>query len=79
MLKLLVSYLGDPLLVARGEGLYALQRERQLAVGGSVVGANNQAALKATDYLLHVKLLYFANDPGSRGGRLTPAAYDVGQ
>lgn len=38
-----------------------------------VAGANNQAALKAADYLLHAKLLYSDNDPGSSGGRLTPA------
>ena len=60
-------------------GLDGLQRERQLAAGGSVAGANNQAALKAADYLLHAKLLFSDNDPGSGGGRLTPAGHNVGQ
>lgn len=50
---------GRSLLVACGEGLDGLQRERQLAAGGSVAGANNQAAPKAADYLLHAKLLFF--------------------
>jgi hypothetical protein len=78
LLKLLVSYSGDPLLVACGEDLDGLQRGRQLAAGGSVAGANNQAALKAADYQLHAKLLYSDNDPGSSGGRLTPAGHNVG-
>lgn len=50
-----------------------------LRVGRSVAGANNQAALKAADYLLHAKLLYSDNDPSSSGGRLIPAGRNVNQ
>jgi hypothetical protein len=51
LLKLLVAQSGCFQIVDRGEGFDALQRERQLAAGGSVAGANNQATLKAADYL----------------------------
>ena len=56
--------------VDRGEGFDALQRERQLAAGGSVAGANNQATLKAADYLLQAKVLYSDSDAGGSGGCL---------
>ncbi|WP_232479916.1 hypothetical protein [Sphingomonas sp. TX0522] len=47
-----------------------MQRERQLAAGGSVAGANNQATLKAADYLLQAKVLYSDSDAGGSGGGL---------
>ena len=70
LLKLLVAQSGCFQVVDRGEGFDALQRERQLAAGGSVAGANNQATLKAADYLLQAKVLYSDNDSGGSGGGL---------
>ena len=70
LLKLLVAQSGCFQIVDRGEGFDALQRERQLATGGSVAGANNQATLKAADYLLQAKVLYSDNDSGGSGGGL---------
>ena len=70
LLKLLVAQSGCFQIVDRGEGFDALQRERQLASGGSVAGANNQATLKAADYLLQAKVLYSDNDSGGSGGGL---------
>lgn len=70
LLKLLVAQSGCFQVVDRGEGFDALQRERQLAAGGSVAGANNQATLKAADYLLQAKVLYSDNDAGGSGGGL---------
>lgn len=70
LLKLLVAQSGCFQIVDRGEGFDALQRERQLAAGGSVAGANNQATLKAADYLLQAKVLYSDNDSGGNGGGL---------
>ena len=70
LLKLLVAQSGCFQIVDRGEGFDALQRERQLAAGGSVAGANNQATLKAADYLLQAKVLYSDNDSGGSGGGL---------
>ena len=64
LLKLLVAQSGCFQIVDRGEGFDALQRERQLA------GANNQATLKAADYLLQAKVLYSDNDSGGSGGGL---------
>ena len=70
ILKLLVSQSGCFQIVDRGEAFDALQRERQLAAGGAVAGANNQATLKAADYLLQAKVLYSDNDSGGSGGGL---------
>lgn len=70
LLKLLVAQSGCFQIVDRGEGFDALQRERQLAAGGSIAGANNQATLKAADYLLQAKVLYSDNDSGGSGGGL---------
>ena len=70
LLKLLVANSGCFQVVDRGEGFDALQRERQLAAGGAVAGANNQATLKAADYLLQAKVLYSDNDSGGSGGGL---------
>lgn len=70
LLKLLVAQSGCFQVVDRGEGFDALQRERQLAAGGSVAGGNNQATLKAADYLLQAKVLYSDNDAAGSGGGL---------
>ncbi len=70
ILKLLASQSGCFQIVDRGEAFDALQRERQLAAGGAVAGANNQATLKAADYLLQAKVLYSDNDSGGSGGGL---------
>lgn len=70
LLKLLVAQSGCFQVVDRGEGFDALQRERQLAAGGSVANANTQATLKAADYLLQAKVLYSDNDSGGSGGGL---------
>lgn len=70
LLKLLVAQSGCFQVVDRGEGFDALQRERQLAAGGAVAGANNQATLRAADYLLSAKVLYSDNDSGGGGGGL---------
>ena len=70
LLKLLVAQSNCFQVVDRGEGFDALQRERQLAAGGSVAGANNQATLRAADYLLQAKVLYSDNDSGGSGAGL---------
>lgn len=70
LLKLLVAQSGCFQVVDRGEGFDALQRERQLAAGGAVANANNQATLRAADYLLQAKVLYSDNDSGGNGGGL---------
>ena len=70
ILKLLVSQSGCFQIVDRGEAFDSLQRERQLAAGGAVAGANNQETLKAADYLLQAKVLYSDNDSGGSGGGL---------
>ena len=70
LLKLLVAQSNCFQVVDRGEGFDALQRERQLAAGGAVAGANNQATLRAADYLLQAKILYSDNDSGGSGGGL---------
>jgi len=70
LLKLLVAQSGCFQVVDRGEGFDALQRERQLAAGGAVANANNQATLRAADYLLQAKVLYSDNDSGGSGGGL---------
>lgn len=70
LLKMLVSQSGCFQIVDRGEGFDALQRERQFAAVGSVAGANNQATLKAADYLMQAKVVYSDNDSGGSGGGL---------
>ena len=70
LLKLLVSQSNCFLVVDRGEGFDALQRERQLAAGGAVAGAGNAATLRAADYLLQTKVLYSDSDAGGSGAGL---------
>jgi hypothetical protein len=68
LLKLVAARSNCFLVVERGGGFDALQRERALAAGGSV--ANGQAftgaTLTAADYLLQAQVLY--SDANSRGG-----------
>ena len=70
LLKLLVSQSKCFLVVDRGEGFDALQRERQLAAGGAVAGTGNAATLRAADYLLQAKVLYSDSDAGGSGAGL---------
>lgn len=70
LLKMLVAQSGCFQVVDRGAGFDALQRERELAAGGSVAGASNHATLKAADYLLQAKVVYSDNDSGGSGGGL---------
>jgi curli biogenesis system outer membrane secretion channel CsgG len=70
LLKMLVAQSGCFQVVDRGSGFDALQRERELAAGGSVAGAHNQATLKAADYLLQAKVIYSDSDSGGSGGGL---------
>ncbi len=68
LLKLLTARSGCFEVVERGCAFDALQRERQLAAGGSVANgaALNQATLRAADYLLTAQVLY--SDSNARGG-----------
>ena len=68
LLKLLVAQSGCFYVVDRGEGFDALQRERELAAGGSVAGARNTASLRAADYMLTAKVIYSDNNAGGAGG-----------
>lgn len=68
LLKLLVSQSGCFYVVDRGEGFDALQRERELAAGGSVAGARNTVSLRAADYMLTAKVIYSDNNAGGNGG-----------
>jgi curli biogenesis system outer membrane secretion channel CsgG len=70
LLKLLVAQSGCFQVVDRGERFDARHRERQLAAGGAVANANNQATLRAADYLLQAKVLYSCSDSGGNGGGL---------
>ncbi|NLS27462.1 hypothetical protein S2M10_24580 [Sphingomonas sp. S2M10] len=59
-----------------------MQRERELAAGGSDAGASNQATLKSADYLLTAKVLYTDGNAGGRGfgaGSLLPGAFGLKQ
>lgn len=67
LLKMLVAQSGCFQVVDRGEGFDALQRERQLAAGGSVAGAANTASLRAADYLLTAKVVYADSNAGGNG------------
>lgn len=70
LLKLLTSESNCFQVVDRGEAFDALNRERELAAGGSVAGASNHATLRAADYLLTAKVLYSDNNAGGSGGGL---------
>jgi hypothetical protein len=73
LLKLLVAQSNCFYVVDRGEGFDALQRERELASGGSVAGARNAATLRAADYLLTAKVIYTDSNAGGSGlGGLLP-------
>ncbi|GFE77952.1 CsgG/HfaB family protein [Novosphingobium sp. TCA1] len=68
LLKLLAAKSNCFLVVERGGAFDALQRERNLAAGGSVANgqALTQATLTAADYLISAQVLY--SDANSRGG-----------
>ncbi len=68
LLKLLVARSGCFEVVERGQAFDALQRERQLAAGGTVDNGSeyNKATLRAADFMLTAQVLY--SDSNSRGG-----------
>lgn len=82
LLKLLTAQSNCFQVLDRGRGFDALQRERELAAGGSIAGASNQATLKGADYLLTAKVLYTDGNAGGRGfgaGSLLPGAFGLKQ
>ncbi|WP_267381402.1 MULTISPECIES: CsgG/HfaB family protein [unclassified Sphingomonas] len=82
LLKLLEAQSGCFQALDRGRGFDALQRERELAAGGSVAGASNQATLRGADYLLTAKVIYSDGNAGGRGfgaGSLLPGAFGLKQ
>ncbi|MBB5712748.1 CsgG/HfaB family protein [Sphingomonas xinjiangensis] len=68
LLKLLTAQSNCFQIVDRGEGFDALQRERELAAGGSVANGANTATLRAADYLLHASVVYSDGNAGGSGG-----------
>jgi hypothetical protein len=70
VLKLLTARSNCFALVERGTAFDALQRERELAGGGSVANgtALNKATLRAADYLLSTSVLYSDGNSGGGGG-----------
>ncbi|MBB4859190.1 hypothetical protein HNO88_002519 [Novosphingobium chloroacetimidivorans] len=70
VLKLLTAQSNCFALVERGAAFDALQRERELAAGGSVANgtALNKATLRAADYLLSASVLYSDGNSGGGGG-----------
>lgn len=70
LLKAIMAQSGCFQVVDRGEGFDALQRERALAAGGQVNGAEPGATIGAADYLLTAEVVYQDENAGSRGGGL---------
>ena len=70
VLKLLTAQSNCFALVERGAAFDALQRERELAAGGSVANGTtlNKATLRAADYLLSASVLYSDGNSGGGGG-----------
>lgn len=70
VLKLLTARSNCFAIVERGAGFDALQRERELAAGGSVANGSalNKATLRAADYLLTASVLYSDANSGGGGG-----------
>lgn len=70
LLKLLTARSNCFQIVDRGQGFTALQRERELAAGGSVAAGSNAASLRAADYLLTAQVVYSDNNAGGNGGAI---------
>lgn len=70
LLKLLTARSNCFQIVDRGQGFTALQRERELAAGGSVAAGGNAASLRAADYLLTAQVVYSDNNAGGNGGAI---------
>lgn len=66
LLKLLAANSNCFLIVDRGEGFDALQREREMA-GSTTAGAKTNT-LRAADYLLTASVVYSDGDAGGYGG-----------
>ncbi|KTF67854.1 CsgG/HfaB family protein [Sphingomonas sp. WG] len=67
LLKLLAANSNCFLIVDRGEGFDALQRERELA-GSTTAGAAKTNTLRAADYLLTATVVYSDGNAGGYGG-----------
>lgn len=70
LLKLLAARSNCFQIVDRGQGFTALQRERELAAGGSVAAGGNAASLRAADFLLTAQVVYSDNNAGGNGGAI---------
>lgn len=70
LLKLLTARSNCFQIVDRGQGFTALQRERELAAGGSVAAGGNAASLRAADYLLTAQVVYSDTNAGGNGGAI---------
>ena len=70
LLKLLTARSNCFQIVDRGQGFTALQRERELAAGGSVAAGSNAASLRAADYLLTAQVVYSDTNAGGNGGTI---------
>lgn len=70
LLKLLTARSNCFQIVDRGQGFTALQRERELAAGGSVAAGSNAASLRAADYLLTAQVVYSDSNAGGNGGAI---------
>ncbi|MFN3675715.1 MAG: CsgG/HfaB family protein [Sphingomonas pseudosanguinis] len=70
LLKLLTARSNCFQIVDRGQGFTALQRERELAAGGSVAAGSNAASLRAADFLLTAQVVYSDNNAGGNGGAI---------
>lgn len=70
LLKFLAARSNCFLVVDRGEGFDALQRERELAAGGAVANGGAAATLRAADYLLNTSVVYSDGNAGRGGGAM---------
>ncbi len=70
LLKLLTARSNCFQIVDRGQGFTALQRERELAAGGSVAAGSNAASLRAADFLLTAQVVYSDNNASGNGGAI---------
>ena len=70
LLKLLTARSNCFQIVDRGQGFTALQRERELAAGGSVAAGSNAASLRAAGFLLTAQVVYSDNNASGNGGAI---------
>jgi len=67
LLKLLAAESGCFLVVDRGEGFAAIQRERQIAQAGQTTAGAPSATLQASDYVLVAQMVYQDSNAGGLG------------